>query len=146
MEEKIAFTIKDDIYDKFCLALNLSKEEEDRALETCLKWYITKTFGKVYLLIKENGKRVLFSGCSHKGILNITEWFEPDVLIGGFHFMKLDPSTKDADVLTAAADELLSYDAKYYTCHCTGIEQFEFLKRIMGDKLSYLSTGMKLEI
>ena len=48
MEKKIAFTIKDDIYDKFCLALNLSKEEEDRALETCLKWYITKTFGKVY--------------------------------------------------------------------------------------------------
>ena len=37
MEKKIAFTIKDDIYDKFCLALNLSKEEEDRALETCLK-------------------------------------------------------------------------------------------------------------
>ena len=43
MEKKIAFTIKDDIYDKFCLALNLSKEEEDRALETCLKWYFTKT-------------------------------------------------------------------------------------------------------
>jgi len=48
MEKKIAFTIKDDIYDKFCLALNLSKEEEDRVLETCLKWYIAKTFGKVY--------------------------------------------------------------------------------------------------
>ena len=44
MEKKIAFTIKDDIYDKFCLALNLSKEEESRALETCLKWYIAKTF------------------------------------------------------------------------------------------------------
>lgn len=47
MEKQISFKIEDDIYDKFCLALNLSKEEEDKALETCLKWYIAKTFGKV---------------------------------------------------------------------------------------------------
>ncbi len=42
-----------------------------------------------FLLIEENGKRVLISGCSHKGIINIQEWFKPDVLIGGFHFSKL---------------------------------------------------------
>ena len=42
-----------------------------------------------YLLIEESGKRVLISGCSHKGIINIQEWFKPDVLIGGFHFYKL---------------------------------------------------------
>ena len=47
MEKTISFKIEDDIYDKFCLALNLSKEEENRAVETCLKWYIAKTFGKV---------------------------------------------------------------------------------------------------
>ena len=39
MEKKIPFTIKEDIYDKFCLALNLSKEDEEQAVETCLKWY-----------------------------------------------------------------------------------------------------------
>ena len=42
-----------------------------------------------YLLIKENNKNILISGCSHKGILNITEWFTPDDLVGGFHFSKL---------------------------------------------------------
>ena len=47
MEKKIPFTIKEDIYDKFCLALNLSKEDEEQAVETCLKWYIAKTFSKV---------------------------------------------------------------------------------------------------
>ena len=47
MEKKITITIKDDIYDKFCLALNLSKEEEAKAVETCFKWYIAKSFGKV---------------------------------------------------------------------------------------------------
>ncbi len=31
-----------------------------------------------YLLIEENGRRILISGCSHKGILNIMEWFRPD--------------------------------------------------------------------
>ena len=42
-----------------------------------------------YLLIEEENKKILFSGCSHKGILDITEWFQPNVLIGGFHFSKL---------------------------------------------------------
>ena len=62
MEKKIAFNIKDEIYDKFCLALNLSKEEESRALETCLKWYIAKTFGKVY-----NSLRILYGGMRSAG-------------------------------------------------------------------------------
>ena len=39
-----------------------------------------------YLLIETEGKRILISGCSHKGILNIVKWFEPDILVGGFHF------------------------------------------------------------
>lgn len=30
-----------------------------------------------YLLIKENGKTVLISGCSHKGIMDICQWFLP---------------------------------------------------------------------
>ena len=42
-----------------------------------------------YLLIRENGKKILISGCSHKGIMNIAEWFKPDILVGGFHFSKL---------------------------------------------------------
>ena len=47
MEREITITIEDDIYDKFCLALNLSKEEEAQAVATCLKWYIARCFGKV---------------------------------------------------------------------------------------------------
>ena len=40
---------------------------------------------EIYLLVEEDGKRVLFSGCSHKGILNVMDWFRPDIFIGGFH-------------------------------------------------------------
>ena len=42
MEKKIFFTIEEDIYEKFCLALNLTKEEEAKAIETSLKWYIAR--------------------------------------------------------------------------------------------------------
>lgn len=98
-----------------------------------------------YLLVEEEGKRVLFSGCSHKGILNIADWFRPDVLIGGFHFMKLDVA-KDAELLAEAANRLLSYPTRYFTGHCTGLAQYEFLREKMGDRISYLSAGSCLEI
>lgn len=89
-----------------------------------------------YLLIEENGKRVLISGCSHKGIADIVAWFAPDVLIGGFHFSKMPLDETLAD----AARMLDAYPTAYYTCHCTGEAQFHFMKRYMK-KLSYLSCG-----
>lgn len=93
-----------------------------------------------YLLINEDGRRTLISGCSHRGILNISKWFEPDVLVGGFHFMNVDMSAH-ADRLERAAKLLLCRKPVYYTAHCTGTEQYEFLKKLMGDRLFYLSTG-----
>ena len=93
-----------------------------------------------YLMINEKGKRILISGCSHNGILNIAHHFKPDILIGGFHFMKI----VDSEYLTNAANTLLTYSTQFYTCHCTGVEQYEQLKSTMGDKLSYLSTGDEL--
>ena len=91
-----------------------------------------------YLLIEEAGKRILISGCSHKGILNIVSWFSPDVLIGGFHFMKMDPASPALD---RAAETLLSYPTVYYTGHCTGQAQFDRLKTRMGSRLHVISTG-----
>ena len=94
-----------------------------------------------YLLIEEDGKRILFSGCSHKGIVNIVDHFRPDVLIGGFHFMKLPLDDK----LVEYAKRLDSYDTEYYTCHCTGAEQYAFMKPHM-QRLNYLSTGDRISI
>ncbi len=100
-----------------------------------------------YLMISENGKRILISGCSHKGILRITEFFKPDILIGGFHFVKLEPE-KDKEILTYAANILNQnkYTSKFYTCHCTGVSQFEFLRNIIGENLGYISTGQTIFI
>lgn len=89
-----------------------------------------------YLLLEENKKRVLFSGCSHRGIMDIADWFRPDVLIGGFHFSKLPLD----EALKSYAEYLDGFPTEYYTCHCTGESQFQFMKNYMG-RLHGLSCG-----
>ena len=96
-----------------------------------------------YLMLEEDGKRVLFSGCSHKGVVNIARYFAPDVLVGGFHFKKMDVQ-KDGAFLEEAAKKLLEIGSTYYTCHCTGTEQYAFLKGKMGERLQYLATGERI--
>ncbi len=94
-----------------------------------------------YLLADVNGKRVLFSGCSHRGILNIMHWFQPDVLIGGFHLSKVPLD----ETLASFTDRLNAYRAVYYTCHCTGVEQYRFMRERM-DNLFYISAGESIVI
>lgn len=94
-----------------------------------------------YLLIEEDGKRVLISGCSHKGVLNIEKWFSPDVLVGGFHFSKLALD----NTLAKYARQLDGYNTQYYTCHCTGTEQYNYMKQYMKS-LNYISCGQTIVI
>ena len=94
-----------------------------------------------YLLIEENDKKVLISGCSHKGILNICQWFDADVIVGGFHFSKLSLDETLADY----ARTLNAHSTEFYTCHCTGAEQYEFMKKYMKN-LNYLSSGSIIEL
>ncbi len=96
---------------------------------------------EIYLQVEEKGKRILFSGCSHRGILNIAAEFSPDVLIGGFHFSKL-PLDED---LKDAARQLAAQNTDYYTCHCTGEEQIAFMKPYLP-RLFSLSTGDVIEL
>ena len=94
-----------------------------------------------YLLVEEDGKKILLSGCSHKGILNIVEWFTPDVLVGGFHFSKLSLD----ETLETYAMHLNRFPTAYYTCHCTGQEQFSFMQKHMNH-LFYLSAGQTINL
>ena len=95
-----------------------------------------------YLLAEEAGKRILFSGCSHRGILNILRRFQPDILVGGLHLQKL-PS--DSPELREIAQQLAAFPTRYYTGHCTGPEQFDAMKQILGDRLQSIPTGTVLE-
>ncbi|NLA86307.1 MAG: MBL fold metallo-hydrolase [Clostridiales bacterium] len=105
------------------------------------------------LMIDENGKTVLVAGCAHKGIVNIINRLNmligrmPDYVIGGFHLYS--PSFKkseDPSVTDAIGEYLLNTGAMFYTCHCTGLESHERLKRTMSDKLAYLSAGQQIAI
>ena len=95
------------------------------------------------LLIEEHGRRILLSGCAHKGVLNLLEWFRPDVFVGGFHFKQLSP---DDPRLRIWGEEMAKYDTVFYTGHCTGAEQYAVLKEILGDRLNAISTGAVVEI
>ncbi len=98
---------------------------------------------EVYLLIEENSRRILISGCSHRGVVGLSEYFKADVLVGGFHFMKLAP---DSEELRASAQKLMTVKTSYYTGHCTEEAQYEVLEKIMGDRLCYIRSGDTLEI
>ena len=95
-----------------------------------------------YLLVQEGNKRILISGCSHRGILNIAEHFRADILIGGFHLMK----EGDTSRLSALAKKLLALPTCFYTGHCTGEPAFNTMKQMLGNRLHRFSTGDSLEL
>jgi 7,8-dihydropterin-6-yl-methyl-4-(beta-D-ribofuranosyl)aminobenzene 5'-phosphate synthase len=101
---------------------------------------------EIVLVIKNNNKLIIFSGCSHGEILNIigtvTRTF-PNIyvraVIGGFH---LTGTAKYS--VEQIGKEMLKYPIiKIYTCHCTGVENYRALKTILGVKIEYISTGSK---
>ena len=106
-----------------------------------------------YLVISQNGKNILISGCAHNGIVNILEKYHqifsknPDVVISGFHMMKKSGyKQEDIDLIEKTAWKLKDYRTKFYTCHCTGEEPYERMKRILGEQIDYVKSGEEVEI
>ena len=122
-----------------------------RLRELCNGQYIQDEFHhEQNLLLTAGGKKILFCGCAHNGILNVMETLErkfgntmlPDLVIGGFHLMKrTEFSEADTAEVTEIANRLKSYKAHFATCHCTGLLVFNQMKEIMGDQLSYVHSG-----
>jgi hypothetical protein len=48
VNKSVTFTSDADVYEKFCIALNLTNETQEAAMESCMRWYIAKTFEKVF--------------------------------------------------------------------------------------------------
>lgn len=103
------------------------------------------------LIITSGGKKLLVTGCSHSGIINILNKAETishdrtDAVIGGFHLY--NPPTKKYEkdeLIDSTAMELEKKDGIYYTCHCTGIKAYERMKLTLKDRLHYLSAGSEV--
>ena len=126
-----------------------------RLRELCNGQYIQDEFHhEQNLLLTAGGKKILFCGCAHNGILNVMETLErkfgpaslPDLVIGGFHLMKrTEFSEADTAEVTEIANRLKSYKAHFATCHCTGLPVFNQMKEIMGEQLSYVYSGDEVQ-
>ena len=126
-----------------------------RLRELCNGQYIQDEFHhEQNLLLTADGKKILFCGCAHNGILNVMETLErklgptslPDLVIGGFHLMKrTEFSEADTAEVTEIANRLKSYKAHFATCHCTGLPVFNQMKEIMGEQLSYVYSGDEIQ-
>jgi 7,8-dihydropterin-6-yl-methyl-4-(beta-D-ribofuranosyl)aminobenzene 5'-phosphate synthase len=122
-----------------------------RLRQLCGGQYIQDEFHhEQNLLLTADGKKILFCGCAHNGILNVMETLErkfgkdmlPDLVIGGFHLMKrTEFSEADTVEVTEIANRLRAYKAHFATCHCTGLPVFNQMKEIMGGQLSYVRSG-----
>lgn len=119
--------------------LKVKKEEQ---------FYQDEFVHEQYLVLEENGKRVLLSGCAHNGILNILEKYreifgsDPDAVISGFHMQKKSGYTQeDFDMIKKTAEELKKTNTVFYTGHCTGEIPCQILKESMGEQLKYVHSG-----
>lgn len=105
------------------------------------------------LIIQENEKTILVAGCAHRGIVNIVDECKdrigqyPDFVIGGFHLSGSRGDQSEArEIVNEIGEYLASTPSRYFTCHCTGTENFQQLRRILGERIRYLSTGDQISI
>ena len=122
-----------------------------RLRELCGVQYVQDEFRhEQNLLLTVGGKKILFCGCAHNGILNVMETLErkfgaemlPDLVIGGFHLMKRSEfSEADTAEVSEIATRLKKCKSHFATCHCTGLPAYNQMKEIMGDQLSYVRSG-----
>lgn len=112
---------------------------------------------ELILAVEEEDGIVVFTGCSHSGILNMIETVTDRFpgrpvkgVIGGFHLMGLPPfgllGPSKRKIAGLGKAMLGSTGACYYTGHCTGRRAFGVLKRVMAERLAPIVTGTQLEL
>ena len=114
-------------------------------------------FHEIVMAIKEEGKLVVFTGCSHNGILNMVETVAREfvgvpikAVVGGFHLVATPPFNDMAGgvrEVEALGRAVLDYPVGVtYTGHCTGTKAFGVLEKVMGERLRDMQTGSCFEI
>ncbi|HHU97954.1 MAG: MBL fold metallo-hydrolase [Bacteroidota bacterium] len=109
---------------------------------------LTITFGKE--------GRFLFTGCGHRGLLNILESATADGVgqinwvMGGFHLLDshVDLDFESREELDELGQMLNRYfpSTRFVTGHCTGEIAYKQLKNILGDQLTQFHVGYELDI
>jgi len=105
------------------------------------------------LIIIDNGKYILISGCSHKGILNIIDRAEEiiqrqiDIVIGGFHLFSFSKGAIENErTIQSIVDYFKNKKTKIYTMHCTGMKPYGILKEALHTQIEYIASGSEIHI
>lgn len=105
------------------------------------------------LIVREGDKTVLFTGCAHRGVVNICARAkgllgrDPDVVVGGMHLFSPSTGKSEPDEnIRAVAERLADTDSRYCTCHCTGPHAYAVLRETLGDRIAFLSAGSIIEV
>jgi 7,8-dihydropterin-6-yl-methyl-4-(beta-D-ribofuranosyl)aminobenzene 5'-phosphate synthase len=112
---------------------------------------------ELMLVIHEADGMVVFTGCSHHGVLNMVETAAarfPDATVkavfGGFHLIGppiFDTMTATPEEVGSIARTLLERVAgPVFTGHCAGRKGTEALAAVMGDRLRTIRTGVVFEV
>ena len=106
------------------------------------------------LLIEEEGKHVLISGCSHKGVLNIIDavskkfnlvWL--NAVIGGFHLKSRFKDLRYAKAeIIQLAKALKDKSKSYFTGHCTGEKEYKIIKKELKNQVNSFYPGWEFQI
>lgn len=105
------------------------------------------------LLLTEGNTAALFTGCAHRGIINILRRAEellgrtPDAVFGGFHlYNPLTDALPEPALIDGITEELRRRDALYYTGHCTGLAACAHLRAVLGERCRCLSCGSDITL
>ncbi len=110
---------------------------------------------EVCLLIKENDKNVLFTGCSHSGLGNMMRSVKKqasidkiDVVMGGFHlYNPITRKTESRERIDSFLEELSEFpETVFYTGHCTGNKALEYLQSESNGRILPFKTGMDITV
>ncbi|WP_332647823.1 MBL fold metallo-hydrolase [Lysinibacillus sp. 54212] len=112
---------------------------------------------EIMLVIERPNGLVVFSGCSHHGIVSMIETVlqkfpnkKIDKIIGGFHLIGLpilNTLGKSKEEVIRIGQTLNNMPINHmYSCHCTGPKGFKILKTILNEKLHTFETGEVLEV
>ena len=112
---------------------------------------------ELMMVVHEEDTMVVFSGCSHHGILNLIDAARakfPRVPIkavfGGFHLIGApvfnSMAASKAEVRDIGWQVMEKVDGTVYSGHCTGEKAFGVLAGVMGENLKEFNTGASVEV
>lgn len=112
---------------------------------------------ELVLAVREDDGLVVFTGCSHHGVLNMIEAARtrfPDTpvkaVFGGFHLIGVpffDTMAAPREEVEAIGRKILDLTAgPVFTGHCTGRKAYGVLAGVMGSALRPFATGTSVEV